>query len=202
MTQQPATMFAGQAIGLAEMFPFAVGKRLLEGPITYRAELSAPDGPSTAGGKQPLQHVTLVAVPEGSAATLLIGTVNVVEKHAELRTFQHVDGVHRQRFKGAPFAADLARYDALLETIRAFLVEQRYQVNLIATAPAPTPSGAHAPLSPPSRSNIAPAGPPSRPVAVPAIANLPSRALPLRLILTISVTAGAVVAAFALLLRG
>lgn len=192
--QQQITTFAGQAISLSDMFKFSVGKSVLDGAVKYRAELSAPDGPSTAGGKQALQHVTLVPVGEGGAARLLIGTANVVEKQAELRTFNHVDGLHRQRFKGTPFAVDAAKYGELLEAIRRFFADQKYKVSLLDAPPAPTPS--------PSAPSLAPVGPPSRPVGVPAIANRPGKQPPLRLIVTIAVTASAVVAAAALLLRG
>lgn len=204
MTQpQPMTMFAGQAVGLAEMFKFAVGNHRLDGPVAYRAEMSAPEGPSTAGGKQPLQHLTLV--PEGGGATLLIGTANVVEKHLELRTFHHVDGMHRQRFKGTPFPADPARYGELLEIIENLFATQKYQVAMLDAPPVhahPEHGHGHAPPSPSSRPSMAPAASPSRQLATPAIANLPSRPVPVRLILTIGVSAAAVVAAAAFFFRG
>src|ERR687885_469069 len=104
MSEARHTKFAGQAVTLAEIFNMGFAARRLSGPPVYTVELSAPDGPSTAGGKQALQHLKLV--PEGGGATLLIGPLNLVEQQAELRTFGHVDELHRQRFKGAPFSAD------------------------------------------------------------------------------------------------
>jgi hypothetical protein len=167
---QSHTMFAGQAIGLAELFNLTVGKKRLEGVVSYTPRLSTPDGPSTAGGRQALQHLTLV--PEGGGATILIGTANLVEQQAELRTFAHVDELHRQRFKGVPFQIDRARYDALLESIRAFLGERKYAVTL---AEAPRPAA-------PFQTRI-------------------YRPSPLRMIITMALSAAVVLAVAALFLR-
>src|SRR5262245_37271231 len=112
---QQHTIFAGQALGLSALCQVGFGKKRLDGRVTYTPELSFPDGESTGGGKQALQHVKLV--PE-SGATLVIGTANVVDKSCELRTFRHMDELHRQRFKGRPFRADPAKYDQLIEELR------------------------------------------------------------------------------------
>src|SRR5256885_11091470 len=126
MAQVKHTMFAGMAFGLAELFKHSVGKKRLEGAVNYTVELSAPDGPSTAGGKQAVQHVKLV--PEQGGPTLLIGTANAVDKTAELRTFKQVDEMHRPRFKGAPFDADLTQYEDLVEAARTLFTEYTYPV--------------------------------------------------------------------------
>jgi hypothetical protein len=189
MAEVKHTMFAGMAFGLAELFKHSVGKKRLAGPVVYNVELSAPEGESTAGGKQALQHVKLV--PERGGPTLLIGTANAVEKAAELRSYKHVDEMHRQRFKGAPFDADPTQYEALLEAARAFFTEYKYTVTVLDSAP----SRAVTPVAPPSRSTP-PA--PSKSVATAGVAKLPSS--PLRFILTVAVTA-AVVIAVAMFLR-
>lgn len=126
MNQPKHTVVAGQAIGLAELFKFTVGKNKLEGPVSYSAELSAPDGPSTAGGKQALQHLKLVS--EGGGSALVIGSANLVEKQAELRTFEHVDEAHRQRFKGAPFPVDMIKYNTLQGQIRKFFSDRDFTI--------------------------------------------------------------------------
>jgi hypothetical protein len=177
------TAFAGQAIGLAELFKYGFSKKRLEGPINYTPELSAPEAPSTGGGKQPLQHVKLV--PD-AGATLVIGTANIVEKSCELRTFRHMDDVHRQRFKGQPFGADATQYGALLEDLRAFFVGQHYTVTMYeAAAPTrPMPAIASA----------------SRPIAIPHVAKLPSRA-PVGLIIAIATALATLATVGALFLR-
>src|ERR1700761_8918926 len=63
----------------------------------YVVELLAPEGLSTEGGKHALQHLRLRALKQGKAA-IVAGSVNPVEKHAELRTFEHAFLVHQIRF--------------------------------------------------------------------------------------------------------
>jgi hypothetical protein len=156
---QQHTAFAGQAVSLADLFRYGFSKKKLEGVVSYTPELSSPEGDSTGGGKQALQHVKLV--PD-SGATLVIGTANVVDKSCELRTFRHMDDVHRQRFKGRPFDADPSRYDQLIEDLRAFFTGQHFTVSIHETvAPSPPPV-ASAP----------------RPVATPSVAKLPSKTPP------------------------
>jgi hypothetical protein len=128
MSQAKHTMVAGQAISLAELFKYMVGKTRLDGPPTYAPEMSAPDGPSTAGGKQSLQHITLV--PEGTGGTLVIGAASLVEKTCELRSWAHVSEIFQQRFKGATFAVAADKYDALLEQIRSFFSERGFRVTM------------------------------------------------------------------------
>jgi|tagenome__1003787_1003787.scaffolds.fasta_scaffold20381739_1 hypothetical protein len=189
MAEVKHTMFAGMAFGLAELFKHSVGKKRLSGPVPYGVELSAPDGPSTAGGKQALQHVKLV--PEQGGPTLLIGTANAVDKTAELRTFKHVDEMHRQRFKGIPFEADPTQYDDLIAAARAFFADYKYTVTITEAPPKPVAPQAAAPSRPmPAVS--------SRPVPPAGVAKLPTSRL--RVILTVAVTA-AVVIAVALFLR-
>jgi hypothetical protein len=169
------TTFANQAVSLAEIFNLGFAKRRVEGPTLYAVELSAPDGPSTSGGKQALQHLKLV--PEGGGATLLIGTVNLVDHQVELRTFQHVDELHRQRFKGAPFSGEPASYQQLVDAIGVFLSERKYAVTItdrVLTMPIPVHAS-------------------STPVPVTGVANLPASS-PLRFVLTVTVTAALVVA--------
>jgi hypothetical protein len=108
--------------------------------VNYTPALSAPDGESTAGGKLALQHISLV--PEGGGPTLVIGSANTVDKHAELRTYAHVGQIFRQRFKGASFSVDQAKYDALLEQVRGFFAERGFRITMAEApaAPASMPS--------------------------------------------------------------
>jgi hypothetical protein len=183
MGDQQHTAFAGAAVGLAELFKYGFAKKRLEGAVNYTPELSAPEGTSTGGGKQSLQHVKLV--PD-SGATLVIGTANIVDKSCELRTFRHMDDVHRQRFKGQPFNTDPEQYGKLLEDLKTFFVGQHYTVSMHeAAAPTrPMPAVASA----------------SRPVAVPSVAKLPSRT-PVGLYVTIATTVALAATIAVILLR-
>jgi hypothetical protein len=132
------THFALKALSLADLFNVAVGGEPVSG---YRVELVAPDGPSTGGGRQAVQHVRLVA---GGAATITVGAANPVAGTAELRTWEHLRSLHAQRFAGASLPIDRAAYNQLLERMRAFFGDQEMNVVLVELAP----DGAPPPLQP------------------------------------------------------
>src|SRR4051794_31262203 len=63
----------------------------------YVVELMAPEGVSTGGGKQALQHLRLRPRRQGYAI-IIAGNVNPIEKFAELRTYEHAFLVQQLRF--------------------------------------------------------------------------------------------------------
>ncbi|MCA1665117.1 MAG: hypothetical protein LC659_12755 [Myxococcales bacterium] len=111
-----------QALGLAETFNLMLQAERVKGAVTYRVELSAPDGMSTAGGKQATQHVKLV--PEGGGSPIVAGSANQAENWAELRTFEHLKLLHAQRFKGAEIPLNRVQYNELLEKLEAFFADK------------------------------------------------------------------------------
>ncbi len=138
MSQAKYTIVAGQAVSLAQIFKLMMAKQRLEaGTTAYVPELSAPDGPSTGGGQQALQHIKLM--PEGGGIALLMGSAHMVDKNAELRMFEHVDATHRQRFKGVPFACDPGKYEALLEQVKTFFTQRGFKVTFATPPPMPAP---------------------------------------------------------------
>src|SRR5882724_6745797 len=132
MSDPKRTAFAMQALGLAETFNIMLQAERVKRPVTYRVELSAPDGMSTAGGKQATQHVKLI--PEGGGTTIVAGSANGVDKVAELRTFEHLKLLHAQRFKGAEIPLNRVQYNELLEKLQAFFVDKGCEVTM---APVP-----------------------------------------------------------------
>jgi hypothetical protein len=142
-------MFATQALGLAETFKGAVGKQRLGSAPAYVPELAAPDGDSTAGGKQALQHISLM--PEGGGPTLVVGTANTVDKRAELRTYGYVAAMYRKRFKGAPVPFDKAVFDNLLSRFQSLFTSQGFSVTLVDPVVAPA-EAAEADVAPGGRS--------------------------------------------------
>ncbi len=94
-------------------------KRVRIGPGDYSAELTAPEGPSTAGGVQAMQHLRLVPGQAG-LPTLVVGHANHAEEKAELRTYEHLDAVHRQRFR-RPLAIDRGQYEDFLRLTKQLL---------------------------------------------------------------------------------
>jgi len=121
MSDPKRTAFAMQALGLAETFNVMLQAERVKGPVTYRVELSAPDGMSTAGGKQATQHVKLI--PEGGGTTIVAGSANQAEKWAELRTFEHLKLLHAQRFKGAEIPLNRVQYNELVDKLKSFFAQ-------------------------------------------------------------------------------
>jgi hypothetical protein len=107
------TQYAEHANMIADTFRAAFAKSKI-GPFTVT--MTAPKE-STGGGEQALQHVTLTPA---SGMALVIGTINAKEKRAELRNYEHVTKIHRERFKtDTPF--DEAAYKELLEKAQGVL---------------------------------------------------------------------------------
>lgn len=101
----------------------------------YRIDLTAPAGPSTAGGKQALQHIRLVPV-DGSPA-IVIGSVSQPENSAEIRTFRHLAELHARRFKGARVPVDVNAYRELNRNLHAFFASQGFAVVMVDVTDAP-----------------------------------------------------------------
>jgi hypothetical protein len=90
-----AQKFVSLADSVGDAFrDFAIGAG------AWAVELTAPQGMSTGGGKQALQHLRL-RPRRGGYAVLVAGTVNQVEKRAELRDFDHVTILHEVRYRNA-----------------------------------------------------------------------------------------------------
>lgn len=128
------TAIAGKANAFATMFNqvFAAGFR---GPAPYRIELTAPEGPSTGGGAQALQHLRLVPVEGGPA--IVVGAVNQAGMNAELKSFRNVAEVHARRFNGTQVSLDPAAYEELLRYLHPFLVGQGMKVTVTEFEGAP-----------------------------------------------------------------
>jgi hypothetical protein len=106
------TYHALQASDLAAAMNEAL-KKVRIAPGDYLPDLTEPQGPSTAGGVQAMQHLRLVPTQPG-LPTVVVGHANHAQGKAELRSFEHVDVIHRQRF-GRPLALDRVQYDEFLD---------------------------------------------------------------------------------------
>lgn len=135
MAQMQRTMIAAQAVGLADYFKFLVGNKhkLSSGHV---AELSAPEGESTEGGKQALQHIKLVAQQGG--ATIVIGHVNTVDKKAEINTYNRTQGILSARFGNAGLI-DAKEYEGLVGAMQALFAERGLVVVMLEDRPAAAP---------------------------------------------------------------
>jgi hypothetical protein len=122
------TAVAGKATEFASLFnrTFSAG---FQGPEMYRIDLTAPDGPSTGGGKQALQHIRLV--PLGGGPAIVIGAVNQVDMTAEMRTFRHLAELHARRFNGQRVPVDPNAYRELTRHLHQFFASQTLAVVMV-----------------------------------------------------------------------
>jgi hypothetical protein len=125
------TAVAGQATDFALLFnaTFSSG---FEG--RYRVDLTTPAGPSTAGGKQSLQHMRLVPL-DGSPA-IVLGSVSPVLKSAEIRTFRHLSEIHARRF-GARVPLDMNAHRDLVRRMSQFFAQQQFSVVMVDVTETP-----------------------------------------------------------------
>jgi hypothetical protein len=128
------TAVAGRASEFALHFnrTFAAG---FEGPAPYQIDLTTPVGPSTAGGKQALQHIRLV--PQDGSPAIVIGSASQLENSAEIRTFRHLAELHARRFKGARVPVDVNAYRSLTKNLHAFFAAQGFSVVMVDVSDAP-----------------------------------------------------------------
>jgi hypothetical protein len=144
------TMFAQRALSLAELFQATFANKPIGKAVKYRAELVAPDGPSTGSGAQALQAIKLTPINTGT--TLVVGHANQVERSAELRTYEYLVRWQQQRFKGAgELVLEREAFEELFQGLKAFFGSQQMRVNVVA-APAGAapemslPAGARTPI--------------------------------------------------------
>jgi hypothetical protein len=124
------TQFSMQASTLADSFRETVG-RLRVAPHGYGPDMTAPEGQSTGGGVQAMQHLRLVP-PEPNLPTILVGHANQRDRAAELRTWEHVDAIYRERFKQS-VPLDPAAYQEFLQSAQGFLAACGLRVTVVPT---------------------------------------------------------------------
>ena len=135
------TQIAMKAFTLADLFKIAFSEPLT-GPVVHRLEMATPEGPSTGGGKQAVQHLKLVPV-DGNGATIVIGSANQMANSCDLRSFDYLRNMHAQRFKGARVPLDPVAYRELIARMSSFFSDRGMAVVIqaatpLASAPAPT----------------------------------------------------------------
>lgn len=130
MPEVKYTEFAAQAVGLADIFNELFKKPVPGAPANYKVQLAVPDGPSTSGGKQGTQHIKLI--PIGPGPTHVAGWANPADKQAEIRSWEYVVAVHRQRSGGRGGLPDEAAYRKLVLDLKKFFEAEQLAVSVVA----------------------------------------------------------------------
>ena len=121
------TRFAVRALDFAETFNAGLGALSLQ-PGAYQPQLTTPDGPSTGGGVQAVQHVRLIAARQGFPA-ILVGSANQRSGTAELRSYEYIDAVHRQRWQ-RPVPLDRHDYEDFIHAAQNFFESNQLLVTI------------------------------------------------------------------------
>ena len=122
------TRFAVRALDFAETFNAGLGALSLQ-PGAYQPQLTTPDGPSTGGGVQAVQHVRLIAARQGFPS-ILVGSANQRSSTAELRSYEYIDAVHRQRWQ-RPVPLDRNDYEDFVHSAKNFFESNQLLVTIV-----------------------------------------------------------------------
>jgi hypothetical protein len=145
MAEQPRTMFAQKALDFAQLFALSLGETpVVSGKTSYKIQMSAPEGPSTGGGVQGVQHITLK--PQAGGDSVVLGSANRSTNTAQLRTFALLSDIHARRSQGGDFGLDAEIYKDVFLRLSDFLKNQGMTVTEEDVAP-----GAAAPQAPASK---------------------------------------------------
>ncbi len=114
------TQVAQGAYDFARYFTTAFETVRFGTSVPRRAELAAPEGMSTGGGRQARQSIVLVAERPGVPA-LTVGWVEVAARRAQLRTHRALAAVHRARFRDRLLDIDEGSYAQFVAQAQNFL---------------------------------------------------------------------------------
>jgi hypothetical protein len=123
-------MFALQAVSLSATFGDMFGN--LKIPPGYTVDMTAPEGPSTGGGAQSVQHIRLHAPDNGP--TFVMGNVDQNQMKASLRSHPFVVKLAQQR--SFQLTVDPRSFNALTSRVKKFL-EGLHFVVTVEEAPEP-----------------------------------------------------------------
>ena len=132
------TRFAIEANDLADALNAALGTIRLR-PAGYKPELTRPEGVSTGGGVQSMQHLRLVPQVEGKRA-LIVGSANRTAKRAELRSYDQLDAQHREQFD-EPVDLDRDDYEQFLAMAASLLLVLRLDTSISGQPSQRNPTG-------------------------------------------------------------
>jgi hypothetical protein len=129
------TEVASAGVLLSDSFQVTFEGFTIPGDVPRRPELAPPPGPSTMGGVQARQSLTLKPV-RGNGRTFTVGWANVSDRRAQLRTHKCLHELHVQHFGKEPFTLDEAYFQIFFDRARAFLSDKGLLVEVETRPPA------------------------------------------------------------------
>lgn len=108
------TSFSNKAAMIADLIKATFSRRSY-GRAPYRLRIDEPDGPSTGGGRQARQPISLVTNLESSPA-VVCGWVDVAKKESQLRSYGVVTKRHKNRY-GADLDITEEEYEGFLNEL-------------------------------------------------------------------------------------
>jgi uncharacterized protein YlbG (UPF0298 family) len=108
------TAFSNKAAMIADLIKATFARRSY-GTAPYRLRIDEPDGPSTGGGRQARQPISLVATMD-SAPAVVCGWVDVAKKESQLRSYGVVAKRHKSRY-GAVLDINEEEYERFLNEL-------------------------------------------------------------------------------------
>ena len=108
------TAFSNKAALIADLIKATFSRRSY-GTAPYRLRVDEPDGPSTGGGRQARQPISLVASMD-SAPAVVCGWVDVAKKESQLRSYAVVAKRHKSRY-GADLDINEDEYERFLNEL-------------------------------------------------------------------------------------
>ena len=137
------TRHANQAVHLSDLLTLKFARERFGTEVPRYLRVTEPDGPSTDGGRKARQAILLCPQQEGLSSNLVCGFIDVVNHHAELRSFAIVKDQFERRHSRS---VDISRgeYNRMLDLVQSFLDGQSYETRVMASVPKGT-SSAHQP---------------------------------------------------------
>jgi hypothetical protein len=126
MREAKRTQVAQTAFDFSTFFQAMMTNVVVSGGAPRRPVLVAPEGMSTAGGRQARQSLCLQPDFPGFA-TITCGWVDVGSGQAQLRTHFCLEQMHRQRFGNRPFDVERTTYQAFFAKAQQLLAGRGIQ---------------------------------------------------------------------------
>lgn len=129
------TVHAQQAFEFSDVFGYKFQILAYGQTKPRRLKLNAPEGMSTAGGRQARQSMVLQA---DDGESVVCGWVDVPQKMAEIRAYPAVAQAFEARFKRA-FDLPKPDYERMVADLEGFLKIQKIDIHIAEIAPVPIP---------------------------------------------------------------